>query len=75
MMESLFGHVFARLIGRVGLLLYYRNMKKVRLVLAEKYNNSYAEAGSDVIFRLVGITGILLMVALIIATIYGTIFR
>ena len=76
MMTYLFGDILFSIVGRLYLFLYYRNLKKMRSVLAEKYNNSYIEAGNDLLFqflRLFAFVCFLGMLVFIGVVIYGAI--
>lgn len=74
MIDSFLSAHFCRFIGRVYLFLYYRNEEKVRLILAEKYNNSYAEAGTAFLFRAGVLVIVLLLIFGVIVLIRGVLF-
>jgi hypothetical protein len=72
-MEFLISELFFSLTGRLYLFLRYRNVEKIKKVLAEKHLNSFADAGREVILRPFALIGFLLMLVFIAAVIYGAI--
>lgn len=74
-MEELFGSLISEFVvgavfiavGFCYLYLRYRQRLKVKRVLLKKYENSYLNAGQDVVLKLVAAVGILLVLALICA--------
>lgn len=74
MRNYFFSVLLLRFLGRVGLLLYYRDMQKVRLILEEKYNNSYAEAGTAFLFRAGIVVIVSLLIFCVIVLIRGVLF-
>ena len=70
-MEFIIVDIFFSLLGRLVLFVRYRDTTKVRHELADKYDNSYTQAGR--LFGAFSVAGILLLafIALLLATIYG----
>lgn len=64
---------FFYLVGRLYLFLRYRDIKKRKAILAEKYFDSYREVGADLIIRPIALLGFLLMLVFIGVVIYSVI--
>ena len=64
--EFLIGSVFVA-VGFCYLYLRYRQRVKVRRILRKEYENSYLNAGQDVLLKLAALAGIILVLALMSA--------
>lgn len=54
-MNDLIKDIFLSLLGRVFLFIRYRNAQKVQKVLADEYEDSYAQAGVILILWIIGL--------------------
>ena len=68
-MKHLIINIFLSILGRVFLFIRYRDTQKVRKVLADEYEDSYAQAGVILILWIIGLillfgTGAMLLVSI-----------
>jgi len=68
-MNHLINDIFLSILGRVFLFICYRDAQKVQKVLADEYEDSYAQAGVILILWIIGLillfgTGAMLLVSI-----------
>ncbi len=69
-MEELIGSLMYSFIGWCYLWIRYRNKKKIQIILKEKYNDSYLEAGATKVLQFIGVVMIIILGALLLVIIY-----
>lgn len=68
-MEDLIGGLLYTFIGWCYMWIKYRNKEKVRIVLKEKYNDSYHDAGATKVLYFIGIVLIIILVVFLLVVI------
>jgi hypothetical protein len=70
-MEYLLADIIFSMLGMIYLFVWFRDKSKVRKALAEKYDNSYAQAGHLLTLLFIAWVALIGITAVILAAIYG----
>ena len=68
------GEIIFPIFGWLYMWIRYRNKRKVELVLAEEYDNSYTEAGGMLVYGLLRVVGALFALLLLFGIIMVVVF-